>query len=78
MNCKILLIEIYENKQHKEQHQWAPNERRSMPVSTADQHSGLEAQIRALKDYCEKNKIGSISEIIGQAHQEKSPIGVGH
>ena len=26
-------------------------------VSTADQHSGLEAQIRALKEHCEKNKI---------------------
>ena len=26
-------------------------------VSTADQHSGLEAQIRALKEHCEKNNI---------------------
>jgi len=26
-------------------------------VSTADQHSGLEAQIRALKEYCERMKI---------------------
>ena len=26
-------------------------------VSTADQHSGLESQIRALKDHCEKNAV---------------------
>ena len=26
-------------------------------MSTADQHSGLEAQIRALKEHCEKNGI---------------------
>ena len=27
-------------------------------VSTADQHSGLEAQIRALKEHCERTKCG--------------------
>jgi DNA invertase Pin-like site-specific DNA recombinase len=26
-------------------------------VSTSDQHSGLESQIRALKDHCNKNNI---------------------
>ena len=26
-------------------------------VSTADQKTGLEAQVRALKEYCEQNKI---------------------
>ncbi len=26
-------------------------------VSTLDQHSGLESQIRTLKEFCEKNKI---------------------
>ncbi len=28
-------------------------------VSTADQKTGLEAQVRALKEYCEQNKITS-------------------
>ena len=30
--------------------------------------------INGLKDYCEKNKLKSISEIVGQAHQEKLQV----
>lgn len=32
--------------------------------------------ISGLKSYCEKNKLNSISEIIGQAHEVKMPVGV--
>lgn len=32
--------------------------------------------IAGLKEYCEKNKLNSISEIIGQAHGEKKVVGV--
>ena len=34
--------------------------------------------ISGLKDYCEKNKLGSISEIVGTAHEEKIVVGTRH
>ena len=34
--------------------------------------------IAGLKDYCEKNKLSSISEIVGQAHQQKIPVVISH
>ncbi|MBI3590808.1 MAG: dihydroorotate dehydrogenase [Candidatus Melainabacteria bacterium] len=34
--------------------------------------------INGLKDYLEKNKLSSISEIVGQAHQNKTPVSARH
>ena len=40
-------------------------------VSTADQKTGLEAQVRALKEYCEQNKITDYELFTGREHQRR-------
>ena len=46
-------------------------------VNFVNPKAGIEI-VNGLKDYCEKNKLSSINEIIGQAHHQKVVISAGH